>query len=222
MRRGLPGRSGVAQWLLASLLVAASAQAADAPASAADVPALAADASESAAVPKSTTSPDYIIGPGDTLQVFVWRNPELTTTVPVRPDGKITTPLVQDMIAVGKTSSQLAKDMEKVLGEYIRSPQVNIIVSNPVSTFSQVRVIGQVGQPQAVPYREGMTVLDAILAVGGLGEFASGNRAKIVRKEDGKERQIRVRLDDLVNKGRMDQNLPLRPGDVLVVPQSFF
>jgi polysaccharide export outer membrane protein len=167
-------------------------------------------------------SSTYIIGPGDTLQVFVWRNPELTTTVPVRPDGKITTPLVQDMVAVGKTPSQLARDMEAVLAEYIRSPQVNIIVSNPVSTFSQVRVIGQVGQPQAVPYREGMTVLDAVLAVGGLGEFAAGNRAKIVRKEGDKEREIRVKLDDLVNKGRMNQNLPLKPGDVLVVPETRF
>ena len=165
---------------------------------------------------------DYIIGPGDTLQVFVWRNPELTTSVPVRPDGKITTPLVQDIVAVGKTPSQLARDMEVVLAEYIRSPQVNIIVSNPVSTFSQVRVIGQVGQPQAVPYREGMTVLDAVLAVGGLGEFAAGNRAKIVRKENDKEREIHVKLDDLVNKGRMDQNVALKPGDVLVVPETRF
>lgn len=165
---------------------------------------------------------DYIIGPGDTLQIFVWRNPELSSTVPVRPDGKITTPLVPDMVAVGKTPSQLGKDMEGVLAEYIRSPQVNIIVSNPVSTFSQVRVIGQVGEPQAVPYREGMTVLDAVLAAGGLGEFAAGNRAKIVRKEGDKEREIRVKLDDLVNKGRMDQNLALKPGDVLVVPETIF
>lgn len=164
----------------------------------------------------------YIIGPGDTLQVFVWRNPELSTTVPVRPDGKISTPLVEDMVAVGKTPSQLARDVEMVLGEYVRSPQVNIIVTQAISTFSQVKVIGQVTTPQSLPYREGMTVLDAVLAVGGLGPFASGNRAKVVRTEDGKQHEIRVKLNDLVNKGAMKHNIALRPGDVLVVPESFF
>jgi polysaccharide export outer membrane protein len=168
------------------------------------------------------TSSQYIIGPGDTLQVFVWRNPELSTTVPVRPDGKISTPLVENMVAVGKTPSQLARDMEKVLAEFVRSPKVNIIVTVPVSTFSQVKIIGEVLHPQAIAYREGMTVLDAILQVGGLGEFASGNRAKIVRSVDGKSEQIPVRLSDLVNKGDMKQNVPLKPGDVLVVPQSYF
>ncbi len=164
----------------------------------------------------------YIIGPGDALQVFVWRNPELSTTVPVRPDGKISTPLVEDMIAVGKTPSQLARDVEGVLGEYVRSPQVNIIVTQAVSTFSQVKVIGQVTNPQSLPYREGMTVLDAVLAVGGLGPYASGNRAKVVRVDNGKQREIRIRLDDLVNRGAMKHNIALRPGDVLVVPESFF
>lgn len=164
----------------------------------------------------------YIIGPGDTLQVFVWRNPELSTTVPVRPDGKISTPLVEDMTAVGKTPSQLARDVEGVLGEYVRSPQVNIIVTQAVSTFSQVKVIGQVVNPQSLPYREGMTVLDAVLAVGGLGPYASGNRAKVVRADNGQQREIRVRLDDLVNRGAMKHNIALRPGDVLVVPESFF
>src|SRR5512134_3588404 len=121
--------------------------------------------------PVSAVGSDYIIGPGDVLQVFVWRNPELTTTVPVRPDGKISTPLVEDMIAVGKTPSQLARDIEAVLAEYVRSPQVNIIVTQPVSAFSQVKVIGQVANPQALAYREGMTVMDAVLAVGGLAPF---------------------------------------------------
>lgn len=176
----------------------------------------------SEAMPGSDSQASYIIGPGDVLQVFVWRNPELTAVVPVRPDGKISTPLVEDMVAIGKTPSQLARDIEGVLATYVRSPQVNVIVTTPVSTFSQVRVIGQVAKPQAIPYREGMTVLDAVLTVGGLAEFAAGNRAKIVRKEDGKEREIRVRLDDLMNRGRMDQNLALKPGDVLVVPESFF
>ena len=131
----------------------------------------------------------YVIGPGDTVQVFVWRNPELSVTVPVRPDGKISTPLVEDLVAVGKTSSQLAREIEKALAEYIRSPQVNIIVTNPVSTYSQVKVIGEVVTPQSVPYREGLTVLDVVLAVGGLTEFAAGNRAKIVRHRTGQDRR---------------------------------
>lgn len=170
----------------------------------------------------SSVAPDYRIGPGDSLQIFVWRSPELTQTVPVRPDGKISTPLVEDMVAVGKTPSQLARDIEGVLAEYIRSPQVNVIVTNPVSAFSQVKVIGQVTTPQSLPYREGMRVLDAVLAAGGLTEFAAGNRGKIVRKVDGKDTEMRVKVDDLVNKGAMNQNLELKPGDVIVVPQSFF
>ena len=165
---------------------------------------------------------DYIIGPGDSLEVFVWRNPELSVTVPVRPDGKISTPLVEDMVAVGKTSPQLARDMEGVLSEYVRSPKVNIIVTTAASAFSLVKVVGQVMHPQALPYREGMTVLDAILAVGGLTQFASGNRARIVRVENGQETVIHVKVADLVNNGDVHQNLPLKPGDVLVVPQSMF
>lgn len=165
---------------------------------------------------------EYIVGPGDTLQVFVWRNPELTTTVPVRPDGKISTPLVEDMVAVGKTPSQLARDIETVLAEYIRQPQVNIIVSNAVSTFSQVKIVGQVTNPQAIPYREGMTVMDAILAVGGLGTYAAGNRAKLLRSEGGTAKEFTIRLMDLLDKGELSQNLALRPGDVIVVPQARF
>jgi polysaccharide export outer membrane protein len=168
------------------------------------------------------SSSEYVIGPGDTLQVFVWQNPELTVTVPVRPDGKISTPLVEDMLAVGKTPTQLARDVEKVLSEYVRSPKVNIIVTQPESAFSQVKVVGQVQKPAAVPYREGMTVLDALLAVGGLSTFAAGDRARLVRNINGKQTEIRVKLDKLVNDGDMSQNLALRPGDVLVVPQSRF
>jgi polysaccharide export outer membrane protein len=164
----------------------------------------------------------YVIGPGDVLQVFVWRQPELTVSVPVRPDGKVSTPLVEDMVAVGKTPSQLAREMEKVLSEYVRSPQVNVIVSSPVSTLSQVKIIGQVARPQALPFREGITALDAVLAVGGLAPFAAGNRAKVVRTENGKQREIKLKLDDLVNRGDMKQNLVLMPGDVLVVPESRF
>ena len=174
----------------------------------------------SAAQSGARVGPDYIIGPGDVLQVFVWRQPELSVDVPVRPDGKVSTPLAEDIVAVGKTPSELARDMEKVLGEYVRSPQVNIIVSQPVSTFSQVKVIGQVGKPQALPFREGFTALDAVLAVGGLAKFAAGNRAKIIRAENGRQREIKIRLDDLLNKGDMRQNHVLQPGDVLVVPES--
>ena len=165
---------------------------------------------------------DYIIGPGDTVQIFVWRNPELTATIPVRPDGKISTPLVEDMVAVGKNPSRLARDIEKVLSEYVRSPQVNVIVTQPTSVFSQVKILGQVAKPQALPYREGITVLDAILAVGGLADFAAGNRAKIVRTENGKQIEIKVRLNELMNGGNMKQNVLLKPGDVLLVPESRF
>lgn len=176
-----------------------------------------------AGVPSSDTQSQYIIGPGDTIQVFVWRNPELTVTVPVRPDGKVSSPLVEDMIAAGKTPTQLARDIEARLGEYIRSPQVSIIVSGAVSTFSQIRVIGQVRSPQALPYREGMTILDVALVVGGLTEFAAGNKTKIVRKNAaGKDVSIRVRLEDLMVKGKLAENRPLQPGDVIIVPESLF
>lgn len=175
-----------------------------------------------AAPAESKVGNDYVIGPGDTLQVFVWRNPELTTTVPVRPDGKVSTPLVEDMVAVGKTPSQLARDIEKVLGEYVRSPQINVIVTQPVSAFSQVRVIGQVLRPGPVPYRDGLTILDAILSAGGLGPFAAGNRAKVVRTEGGKSQEIKVKVSALVNSGDMRQNIALRPGDVIVIPESRF
>lgn len=168
-------------------------------------------------------SPDYIIGPGDTIRVDVWQNPELSMpAIPVLPDGKFSTPLVRDMVAVGKTSAELARDIEQVLSEYVRSPQVTVTVVNAVSALSQVKVIGQVRQPQAIAYREGMTVLDAVLAVGGLAEFAAGNRAKLLRTEDGRQREIRVRLGRLLNDGDLSQNHPLLPGDVLLVPESRF
>ena len=173
-------------------------------------------------ITKAAADSNYIIGPGDTLEVFVWRNPELSVTVPVRPDGKISTPLVEDMVAVGKTSPQLVRDMEKVLSVYVREPKVNIIVTQAASAFSLVKVVGQVLKPQALPYREGMRVLDAILAVGGLTPFASGNRARIVRTENGHETVIHVKLANLVNAGDVSENVALKPGDVLVVPQSMF
>jgi polysaccharide export outer membrane protein len=181
-----------------------------------------AGADSPASAVETRVAADYIIGPGDALQIFVWRNPELTATIPVRPDGRISTPLVEDMVAVGKTPSALARDIETVLGEYVKSPQVNVIVTQPLSTFSQVRVIGQVTRPQSIPYRDGMTALDAILQVGGLAQFAAGNRAKVVRNENGKQKDIRLKLEALVNKGDMKQNIALQPGDVLVVPETRF
>jgi polysaccharide export outer membrane protein len=198
--------------------VAGLAMAAAAHAAPADKPVAPATAVPETAKVDST----YIIGPGDTLQIFVWRQPELSVSVPVRPDGKVSTPLVEDIVAVGKTPSQLAREMEKVLSEYVRSPQVNVIVSQPISTYSQVKIIGQVAKPQALPFREGITALDAVLAVGGLAPFAAGNRAKVVRTENGKQRELRIKLDDIINKGDMQQNILLQPGDVLVVPESRF
>jgi polysaccharide export outer membrane protein len=180
-------------------------------------------APEQTAPAASAVDPSYIIGPGDSIQVFVWRSPELTVTVPVRPDGKISTPLVEDLVAVGKTPSQLARDIESRLAEYVRSPQVNVIVTAPANAFNQVKVIGQVNSPQSLAYRAGMTVLDAVLECGGLTEFAAGNRAILVRKDEaGKEQRIKVRLNDLVKKGKISANADLKPGDVLIVPESVF
>jgi polysaccharide biosynthesis/export protein len=186
------------------------------------VPAPAQPQSGMATPAPGTTSSEYVIGPGDTLQVFVWNHPELTITVPVRPDGQLSVPLVENVGAAGKAPSQLAREIETKLSEYVRSPTVNVIVTNALSTFSQVKVIGQVAKPMAIPYRDGMTVLDAVLAVGGLGEFAAGNRSRLLRTTDGKQQEIKVRLKDIVEKGRMKDNVPLKPGDVLVVPQSAF
>lgn len=174
--------------------------------------------------PPPPSRTDYVIGPGDTLQIFVWRNPELSTTVPVRPDGKISTPLVEDMVAVGKSPAQLARDIEKVLAEYVRSPTVNVIVANAASALSQIKIVGEVKAPQSVPYRDGLRVLDVVLVAGGVTDFAAPNRAKIVRAATGnqKPKEEKVRLGDLLQKGDMSQNLALAPGDVLVVPQARF
>jgi polysaccharide biosynthesis/export protein len=167
-------------------------------------------------------SPDYRIGPGDSLHVFVFENDQLSVTVPVRPDGKISTPLDEDMVAVGKTPSQLARDIEQALSKYVKSPKVNVVVLSALSVYSQIKVIGQVKEPQAMPYHEGMTVLEALLSAKGLTQFAAGNRARIVRMVGGKQEDIRVKLEALVNDGDMAQNLKLEPGDVLVVPETRF
>lgn len=171
----------------------------------------------------STEPTEYQIGPGDTLEVFVWRHPDLSVSVPVRPDGNISTPLVEDMPAAGKTPTRLARDIETVLSEYIRSPQVNIIVKGFVGTFGeQIRVVGQAANPQALSYRDGMTLLDVVIEVGGLGEFAAGNRGKIVRRTAEGQVEIPVRIDDLVNEGDLRQNVRMQPGDVVIIPEARF
>ena len=169
----------------------------------------------------ASQSPDYVIGAGDSLQIFVWRSPDLTTTVPVRPDGKISIPLVEDMLAVGKTPTQLARDLEEEFSEYLRTPKVNIIVTTQGSA-NQIQVVGNVMTPQSVPYRSGIKVLDVIIAVGGLDDFAAGNRSKIVRQVGDESVECRVRLNKLLKKGDMSQNLRLYPGDILIVPQARF
>jgi polysaccharide export outer membrane protein len=180
----------------------------------------------------TTTSPppqtqvsnaEYLIGPGDTVNIMVWRNPEVSMSVPVRPDGKITTPLVEDLQAAGKTSTDLARDIEKALAKFIQQPVVTVIVTNFVGNFSeQVRVIGQATKPQALPYRRDMSLMDVLIAVGGVTEFAAGNRASVIRNVDGKQQKYNVRLDDLIKDGDISANMPMRPGDVLIIPESFF
>jgi len=175
-----------------------------------------------AATAASAVAPDYRIGPGDTLHIFVFQNEPLSVTVPVRPDGKISIPLVEDMVAVGKTPSQLARDVEGALSKYVKTPKVNIEVLNALSVYSRVQVIGQVKEPTALPYHEGMTVLEALLGAKGMTQFAAGNRARISRTVNGKQQNVRVKLNALVNDGDLSQNLPLLPGDVLVVPETRF
>ena len=174
---------------------------------------------DAGAVPQS----DYLIGPGDNLSIIVWRNPEVSQSVPVRPDGKITTPLVEDLPASGKTSTELARDIEKALAKFIQQPVVTVIVTGFVGTYGeQIRVIGQAARPQSLPYRRDMSILDVMIAVGGVTEFAAGNKASIIRNIDGKQQQFTVRLNDLIKDGDISANVPMRPGDILVIPESFF
>jgi len=168
-------------------------------------------------------TPDYRVGPTDNINIFVWRNPELSTSVPVRPDGKISTPLVEDLQAAGKTPTELARDMEMELSKFVQDPIVTIIVTGFVGPFDQqVRVVGEATQPSAIPYRENMTVLDVMIAVGGLTDFAAGNRAVVVRQVADETKSYRVRLDDLIKDGDVTANVQVLPGDVLIIPQSWF
>lgn len=170
-----------------------------------------------------TASTDYIIAPGAILNVFVWQHEDLSVTVPVRPDGKISTPLVEDMVAAGKTPTALARDMEIVLAKYIRQPTVNVIMETAAPSFQQqVRVVGQAANPQALAYSNGMTLLDVMIAVGGLGEFAAGNRSKLIRRVGTGQKEMSIRLDDLLNLGEMDKNMPIMPGDVIIIPEARF
>ena len=173
--------------------------------------------------PEKAVSPDYqyLIGPLDTLQIIVWRNPDLSTTVPVRPDGKVSVPLVEDLPAIGKSPTQLARDVEKAMSRFIREPVVTILVTQFNGPYGeQVRVVGEAARPQALPYRQRMTLLDVMIAVGGLTEFADGNNASVLRTSEG--RQYRVRLKDLVRRGDVSANIEIRPGDVVIIPQSWF
>ena len=168
---------------------------------------------------------EYIIGPLDQLNIFVWRNPELSAKVQVRPDGRITTPLISDMPAVGKTPAMLADDMKIALGEYIKDPIVSVIVENFSGTFSQqVRIVGATAKPASIPYRANMTLLDAMIAVGGLSEYAAGNRAKLVRYDRGTGKQVEynIKLSSLLKNGDSSANVRLEPGDVIIIPESMF
>ena len=168
-------------------------------------------------------TPDYIIGAGDSISIFVWRNPELSSGVTVRPDGKITTPLVEDVPASGKTPTQLARDMEKELSVYVKNPVVTVMVGGFVGPYEeQIRVVGQATNPQALPYRDQMSLLDLMIAVGGLTDFAAGNKAIIVRVIDGEWQQFGVRIDDLINGADISANTYVLPGDILIIPESWF
>lgn len=165
---------------------------------------------------------NYVIGPGDTVNVVVWRNPELSMSVPVRPDGKITTPLVEDLPALGKDSTALARDIEQALAKFIREPVVTVIVTGFVGPYSeQIRVVGEAATPQVLAYVQKMTLLDVMIAVGGITDFADGNNASILRTGEG-NKQYSVRIKDLIKRGDVSANVEMRPGDVLIIPQSWF
>jgi len=168
---------------------------------------------------------NYLLGPGDSVSVFVWRNPEVSGSFPIRPDGKVTMNLIEDMQASGKTPTQLARDIEKALSKYIQEPIATVIVGGGIGPYNQqIRVLGEATTPQAMGYREGMSLVDVMIAAGGLTDYANGNKAYISRiiKEDGERAQLGVRLEDLLRGGDSTANVEIRPGDVLVIPESLF
>lgn len=170
----------------------------------------------------SSDNYNYLIGPGDMLNIVVWRNPELSMEVPVRPDGKIASPLIEDLPAQGKNPTALARDIEGALGKFIRDPVVTVVVTSFVGPYSeQIRVVGEAAKPQILPYRQKMTLLDVMIAVGGLTDFADGNASSILRTADG-NKQYSVRIKDLIKRGDVSANVEMAPGDVLIIPQSWF
>ncbi len=174
--------------------------------------------------PVSAASADYNyhIGPGDTVNIVVWRNPELSMSVPVRPDGKLAAPLIEDLPAIGKNPTTLARDIEQALSKFIRDPVVTVIVTQFVGPYSeQIRVVGEAAKPQVLPYKQNMTLLDVMIAVGGMTDFADGNGASILRATDG-NKQYGVRIKDLVKRGDVSANVEMKPGDVLIIPRSWF
>jgi polysaccharide export outer membrane protein len=180
------------------------------------------NANPPAPITASSPAYNYIVGPGDTLNINVWRNPELSSTVPVRPDGKVSTPLVDELVAQGKTPTEIARDVEKALAKFVRDPVVTVIVTNFVGPYSeQIRVVGEATKPQFLPYKQKMTVMDVMIAVGGLTEFAEGNKATIVRTSESNKRYS-VRLQDLVKRGDISANVEMLPGDILIIPQGWF
>ncbi len=165
---------------------------------------------------------NYVIGAGDNVNIVVWRNPELSGAYPVRPDGKLAAPLVDELVAQGKTPPELARDIEKKLSTYVRDPVVTVIVTGFVGPYSeQIRVVGEAARPLFLPYKQKMTLLDVMIAVGGLTDFADGNRAIIQRTSDG-NKQYSVRLKDLIKRGDLSANVEMRPGDILIIPQGLF
>lgn len=172
--------------------------------------------------PDEGPGPNYLIGPLDGLNIFVWRNPELSVRITVRPDGRLSIPLIDDLPATGKTPSELARDIEEALGQYISQPIVSVMVDGFVGPFSQqVRVVGEAASPQAIPYRANMTLLDVMIQVGGLTEFAAGNRATLVRFENGEQKEYDLNIESLIKDGRIEANVKILPGDVLIIPESF-
>lgn len=176
------------------------------------------------AAPVAAATPDYNykVGPGDTLNIIVWRNPELSLVVPVRPDGKLSTPLVDELVVQGKTSVEIARDVEKALSKFVRDPIVTVIVTSFVGPYSeQIRVVGEAAKPQFLPYKQKMTLLDVMIAVGGLTDFADGNSASIYRASEG-DKRYSVRIKDLIKRGDISANVEMKPGDVLIIPQGWF
>ncbi len=165
----------------------------------------------------------YRIAPGDNVQIFVWRNPEVSTTVPVRPDGLLSAPLLEEVPAAGKTPAELARDLEAELSTYLRDPLVTVIVNQFGGTYrEQIRVVGEAAQPRALIYNDSMTLLDVMIQTGGLTQYANGNQATLVRIEEGEQQEYRVRIDDLIRNGDISANVDMRPGDVIIVPEAWF